>query len=72
MAMITGNDTSDYFEKIVTARKAIIDKHGTAKGYSDKMQCPICKTGTLLYSRAECNGHIHARCDTKDCVSWME
>lgn len=36
------------------------------------MPCPVCKSGTLRYSRAACNGHIHARCSTEGCVSWME
>lgn len=34
--------------------------------------CPVCKTGTLRYSRAACNGHIHAACSTESCVRWME
>lgn len=37
-----------------------------------KMPCPVCKTGTLGYSRAACNGHIHAACTTDNCVRWME
>ena len=35
------------------------------------MACPICKTGELRYSRASCNGHVHARC-MAGCVAWME
>jgi len=34
--------------------------------------CPVCKTGTLKYSRAACNGHVHAACSTDGCVRWME
>ena len=37
-----------------------------------KMECPVCKTGTLKYSRAGYNGHVHARCSTDGCVAWME
>jgi hypothetical protein len=36
------------------------------------MDCPVCKTGKLQYSRATYNGHVHARCSTADCVAWME
>jgi hypothetical protein len=36
------------------------------------MRCPICGTGTLGYSRAGYNGHIHAKCSTNGCVAWME
>lgn len=34
--------------------------------------CPICTTGSLRYSRAGYNGHVHARCSTDGCVAWME
>lgn len=34
--------------------------------------CPACKAGTLKYSRAPYNGHIHAVCSTTGCVQWME
>ena len=37
-----------------------------------EMDCPVCKTGKLRYSRASYNGHVHAGCTTKGCVSWME
>jgi hypothetical protein len=36
------------------------------------MDCPVCKTGKLRYSRAAYNGHVHARCSTADCVAWMQ
>lgn len=39
---------------------------------SGKMLCPICNKGELYYSRASYNGHVHARCSTENCVSWME
>ena len=37
-----------------------------------EMPCPVCKTGTLRYSRAGYNGHVHAHCSTSNCVDWME
>jgi hypothetical protein len=64
-------------EGFVIARKAIVDhlggpwKRGT-KGASGEIDCPVCKTGKLRFSRAGVNGHIHAGCTTKDCVGWME
>lgn len=33
--------------------------------------CPVCN-GHLDYSQAGYNGHIHAKCKTKGCVSWVE
>jgi hypothetical protein len=37
-----------------------------------EMECPVCKTGKLRYSRSALNGHVHARCSTEGCVAWME
>lgn len=36
------------------------------------MPCPICQTGKLHYVRNPSNGHMHASCETKDCVRWSE
>ena len=36
------------------------------------MDCPVCKTGKLRYSRAGYNGHVHAGGTTEGCVRWME
>lgn len=44
---------------------------GFVGGASD-LKCPNCETGTIRYSVARYNGHMHAGCTTKDCVSWME
>lgn len=41
------------------------------KGGQSDMVCPLC-TGVLRYSVAGYNGHMHAQCETKGCVSWME
>lgn len=40
------------------------DRRGT-------VECPICK-GTLHLSQSAYNGHVHGKCETQDCVSWME
>ena len=65
-----------------TARSAIAipaaHKDAKAKGYGkghggcDSLKCPICPDGTLRYSVAGYNGHMHARCTTAGCMSWME
>ena len=64
-------------EKSGTARKAIVERLGGPwkrgmPGASGSIPCPICTTGTLRFSRAGLNGHIHAGCTTEDCVAWME
>lgn len=53
---------------IGTAREAII---ATKQG-SGEIDCPICKTGKLRFSVARSNGHVHAHCSTRLCMSWME
>lgn len=66
----------EQFAQLATARAAIVKHAGPYKkgvGKAGKTDCPICKgKETLQYSRAGYNGHIHAHCSTKDCVSWME
>jgi hypothetical protein len=39
---------------------------------SGTLLCPVCGVGTLSYSRAAYNGHVHANCETDGCVRWME
>ena len=41
------------------------------KSTNDVIQCPICK-GRLHLSIAAYNGHVHGRCESADCVAWME
>ncbi len=33
--------------------------------------CPVCG-GVLHLTHAACNGHVWGRCETEECVSWME
>ena len=41
------------------------------QNYREVIECPVCK-GRLHLSIAACNGHVHGRCETNDCVSWIE
>lgn len=43
-------------------------KNKPAKG---TIECPICD-GILHYSISGFNGHIWGRCETKDCLAWMQ
>jgi hypothetical protein len=53
-------------------------EHAKAQGFKQgnggtgEMPCPTNCGGTLRYSVANVNGHMHAVCSTKDCVRWME
>lgn len=38
---------------------------------AEVIECPACK-GRLHLSIAASNGHVHARCETQGCASWME
>ena len=41
------------------------------EGGVSKTPCPIC--GKLVHaSRSSYNGHLNVRCETDDCMSWME
>jgi hypothetical protein len=54
------------FKLIAQARKVMSDsglKGGT-------VECPKCK-GSLNWSKHS-NGHIWAKCASKDCIGWME
>lgn len=41
------------------------------KGRREVIECPVCK-GNLHLSIAALNGHVHGKCETEGCVSWME
>ena len=57
----------DVLKHIPIARAAMV----AAKSDGGCMDCPKCGQG-LRWSKARCNGHIHAKCDTEGCLSWME
>jgi hypothetical protein len=45
---------------------------GRGNGGYGSIPCPVCKMGTLRYSVASYNGHMHGRCTTAGCMSWMQ
>lgn len=42
-----------------------------AQARSEVIECPVC-SGRLHLSQSSANGHVHGRCETAGCVSWME
>lgn len=40
-------------------------------GKTKIIECPCCK-GKLHLSQSSYNGHVHGRCETDDCLNWME
>lgn len=67
---------SNYIAKITTARNVIVDhlekSDSLRRDVSGEITCPHCG-GKLKFSYAGAyNRHIHAQCETADCVGWME
>jgi len=65
----------DKLGDLLNALKAIEVSLNGAKCGRGIIDCPVCKSGKLRYSKAaynDYNGHIHAACTTKNCVRWME
>lgn len=46
-------------------------KANKGKSVAEVVECPACK-GRLHLSISSYNGHVHGRCETAGCVSWME
>lgn len=64
-------ENADRFRRIAKALESI---HAVAKGrrgIGGDIECPNCK-GTLRFSIASYNGHIHARCSTDGCMAFMQ
>ena len=57
--------------RITLAIKAIREAAQGDRGCVGRTACPSCN-GHLHYSIARVNGHIHARCDTPNCVSFIQ
>lgn len=59
-----------HLEQLMDAIGQIKDKHGktNARGH---IICPKCGKN-LYYTVAALNGHTWGKCETKDCLSWME
>ena len=66
-----------WFEKHMNMQRTVMtgihpwrEKH-KGKSHAEVVECPSCK-GRLHLSIAAYNGHVHGKCETEDCVSWME
>lgn len=65
------------YARTLVVRAAIVEhlggpwKRGT-KGSAGSISCPVCDGGCVNFTRSGYNGHVHAKCSTEGCVSWME
>lgn len=71
-----GEKRADSIEKSIQMMTLVMPAVDTwretpPKGKVGVIKCPVCG-GDLHLNQAACNGHIHARCSTPDCVAWME
>lgn len=62
-----------HMKKIEAALEIVapIRKEHRGKNWSGTLECPVCK-GKLHVRHAGYNGHVWAKCETEDCVSWIE
>jgi hypothetical protein len=60
-------------DRLRVVMKAIESWRNANKGrsHSEVVECPICK-GRLHLSISSYNSHVHGKCETPGCVSWME
>ncbi len=48
-----------------------VKKEHRGQDWQGVEECPICK-GKLFMTHAKYNGHVHGKCETEGCLSWME
>lgn len=53
------------------ARAGVIVQAIPRAGDSGRIECPVCG-GTVSWSRARLNGHLHAACSTPNCFAVMQ
>lgn len=60
-------------KKFMTAGPLIkrIKREHRGEDWKGVEECPVCK-GKLHMSHAKYNGHVWGKCETKDCLAWME
>lgn len=67
-------ETERHWQKALAALKVAEEwrvKPIPSADRSEVVECPVCK-GRLHLSQFAFNGHVHGKCETDDCVAWME
>lgn len=64
-------DAEDSMKRIGEALKAIREHTKGERGLQGQIPCPTCSK-PLHFSVARYNGHVHAKCETQGCVSFMQ
>ena len=64
----------DHFDKVMKAIKTAYEwkvKPKPEKDRNEVIECPMCKGKLHMYQSAY-NGHVHGKCETPNCLYWME
>lgn len=64
----------EHMEKTFAALRVASKWRTVPKPSEDRaevVECPLCK-GRLHLTQSSYNGHVHGKCETAGCVSWME
>ena len=64
-------DMKAAMKRTVKAFAAIKEDAKGRRGVNGRIDCPNCN-GKLSYSIASVNGHVWAKCETADCVAFMQ
>jgi hypothetical protein len=64
------NEAMDRMMRTMPLCIAIKEEHA-GHDWQGVKECPICG-GDLHLTHAAYNGHVHGKCETENCVSWME
>lgn len=70
-------ETKERSVRIGKVRAAIVEACGGPwkkgmLGVAGSIECPACIKGSVSFTRSGYNGHVHARCSTAGCASWIE
>lgn len=66
------NAIDNFMNKMKLVGPAVAEwRNKPPRGKAEVIECPACK-GRLHLSQASSNGHVWGKCETADCVSWME
>lgn len=66
------NKIRESMRRLMVAMPVISEwRNKEPKGKAEVIECPVCN-GKLHLSQSAYNGHVHARCETDNCLCFME
>jgi hypothetical protein len=66
-------ETDAAVSRMMKASKVIseVKREHAGKSWYGVKTCPVCG-GRLHMSHSGYNGHVHGKCETENCLNWME